>query len=584
MKKLLIAIVILVVACFVFAQPLQLSLTNLTQFVNQTGWRLFYANTDGDVTELALGANGTYLKSNGASSAPTWAAPSGSGDILQVWDVADGDVATPTIESGEYLDGGTATVDAASEGILLPRGANVASATAEGQISWDTDDDKLYVGDGAAVVEIAGSGMSSFIAEDGDGTEVSISNAEEWKFVEGNGINIDWTDVSNGSDADPFDLTFALKDGVAVSNWNLTTATITTSIQTTTPKTIAVAELDRLDGLAGIIVTDVTAVTDIEGTGLSIGGATLNWAAASTDLSDTADLLYEAELDDFSELQAQIADKTVVNEEDAVTWDALGTFDLGVTITTGDPFTLGVNRIDNGSDLLDGEQVGNDTIDNDSIDWGDMTDLTTDGAVSWGNVAAGELGNDSVINEDIDDDGNFVFTGNWDFGGGDLELPQGQTPDTDGDIDLDFTDGSVVIQHGAAHAELAGATDVVVGKLIHSFSATIFAPDGVNDVIPLKMIDDLEFPHGVVIVECLLQVGTDTNYTLTLQNYDDFDTINAGDGTIDAVAYTAGNDGEVTDTAITFGTIAAGQIIMMSIPSTDVDWIHIEVFYYEPIA
>jgi len=50
---------------------------------------------------------------------------------------------------------------------------------------------------------------------------------------------------------------------------------ITTSITTSTPKTITVAELDRLDGLAGIIVTDATAVTDLEGRSLTIGGATL---------------------------------------------------------------------------------------------------------------------------------------------------------------------------------------------------------------------------------------------------------------------------------------------------------------------
>lgn len=51
--------------------------TNLTSFVDQTAWRVFYSNTSGDVTELALGADGTYLKSNGATSAPTWATPSG---------------------------------------------------------------------------------------------------------------------------------------------------------------------------------------------------------------------------------------------------------------------------------------------------------------------------------------------------------------------------------------------------------------------------------------------------------------------------------------------------------------------------
>jgi hypothetical protein len=52
--------------------------TNLTSFVDQTAWRIFYSNTNGDVTELALGADGTYLKSNGATSAPTFATPSGT--------------------------------------------------------------------------------------------------------------------------------------------------------------------------------------------------------------------------------------------------------------------------------------------------------------------------------------------------------------------------------------------------------------------------------------------------------------------------------------------------------------------------
>lgn len=50
--------------------------TNLTSFVDQTAWRIFYSNTDGDITELALGSDGQYLKSNGASAAPSWATPS----------------------------------------------------------------------------------------------------------------------------------------------------------------------------------------------------------------------------------------------------------------------------------------------------------------------------------------------------------------------------------------------------------------------------------------------------------------------------------------------------------------------------
>lgn len=61
-----------------WAAPTGSGYTNLTSFVLQTPWRLFYSNTDGDVVELGFGADGEYLKSNGASSAPTWATPSGA--------------------------------------------------------------------------------------------------------------------------------------------------------------------------------------------------------------------------------------------------------------------------------------------------------------------------------------------------------------------------------------------------------------------------------------------------------------------------------------------------------------------------
>lgn len=58
--------------------------TNLTSFVAQTNWRVFYSNGSGDVTELALGADGTYLRSNGATAEPTFSTPSGSGDVSKV--------------------------------------------------------------------------------------------------------------------------------------------------------------------------------------------------------------------------------------------------------------------------------------------------------------------------------------------------------------------------------------------------------------------------------------------------------------------------------------------------------------------
>jgi hypothetical protein len=47
-------------------------------------WKVFYSNDTGVFTELALGADGTYLKSNGAAAAPTFAAISvGGGNVSQ---------------------------------------------------------------------------------------------------------------------------------------------------------------------------------------------------------------------------------------------------------------------------------------------------------------------------------------------------------------------------------------------------------------------------------------------------------------------------------------------------------------------
>ena len=54
--------------------------------------------------------------------------------------------------------------------------------------------------------------LTTFVVEDGDGTEVTISQGKEWKFVEGGGIDINWTDTSTGSDGDPFDLTISHVD------------------------------------------------------------------------------------------------------------------------------------------------------------------------------------------------------------------------------------------------------------------------------------------------------------------------------------------------------------------------------------
>ena len=74
--------------------------------------------------------------------------------------------------------------------------------------------------------------QQGFVLEDGDGDEVTINHsvssgvytAREVKFVEGGGIDINWTDTDNGTDGDPYDLTFT----VSVTSSDIAAGTLVT--------------------------------------------------------------------------------------------------------------------------------------------------------------------------------------------------------------------------------------------------------------------------------------------------------------------------------------------------------------------
>ena len=77
--------------------------TNLTQFIAQTAWRIFYSNTDGDVVELALGTTGKVLTTNGATSAPTWETPTLTAHNLL--SATHGDTTASTVARGDLVVG-----------------------------------------------------------------------------------------------------------------------------------------------------------------------------------------------------------------------------------------------------------------------------------------------------------------------------------------------------------------------------------------------------------------------------------------------------------------------------------------------
>ena len=88
--------------------------------------------------------------------------------------------------------------------------APTSPTPAQGQIYYNSGNDTVYTYDGSSWNAMASSSaMTAFILEDDDGTEVSVSQAEEIKFI-GSGITTNWTDTSDGSDSDPFDMTFTV--------------------------------------------------------------------------------------------------------------------------------------------------------------------------------------------------------------------------------------------------------------------------------------------------------------------------------------------------------------------------------------
>ena len=111
-------------------------------------------------------------------------------------------------DTQSFQTGGTARFNISDSGLQIGSGARVTT------INTGFSDNDTSLMTSAAIndrIESFGyiTSQMTFVLEDDDGTEVSISNAEEIKFHSGNtSIDINYSDISPGSDADPFDLDF----------------------------------------------------------------------------------------------------------------------------------------------------------------------------------------------------------------------------------------------------------------------------------------------------------------------------------------------------------------------------------------
>ena len=137
---------------------------------------------------------------------------------------------------------------------VLISGSNidVAEISASGVPTVDTEDNLLAITSEGFVKQILQANVagentmgSGFVLEDGDGTEVTITENQEVKFIEGsNKIDIDWTDTSNGTDGDPYDLTFDINaNNVFTAIDSSTVGTFTSSYADSASKALVTKDL-----------------------------------------------------------------------------------------------------------------------------------------------------------------------------------------------------------------------------------------------------------------------------------------------------------------------------------------------------
>ena len=197
-----------------------------TAILNDAGGTCTLSNIDLiDATTEATIENAIDTLSNltsvGTITTGTWNATA-IGQAYIAADAINGDkIADDSINSEHYVDGSIDTAHIADNQVTLGKMAGLARGNI---IVGDSNGDPSALGTGSqnqvltvdangdAVWAAAsgGGGMSNFILEDGAGTEVTVSDGKEVKFIEGGGIDITWSDTDNGTDADPYDLTFTV--------------------------------------------------------------------------------------------------------------------------------------------------------------------------------------------------------------------------------------------------------------------------------------------------------------------------------------------------------------------------------------
>jgi hypothetical protein len=183
--------------------------TNLTSFVAQTAWRIFYSDGSGDVQELALGSSGQVLTSNGATAAPTFETPSGGGLTVGTTTIASGTVGRLLFETAGNVLGEDAglsystandrlsligNIDGSANGVIY------ISGTGTGTLGTGITLDATNEAGGKAITLFSTGSSVSF----GAGAFAVYDGSTGYRMV----VSSSETRVGSGADLDAGDYTF----------------------------------------------------------------------------------------------------------------------------------------------------------------------------------------------------------------------------------------------------------------------------------------------------------------------------------------------------------------------------------------
>ena len=313
---------------------------------------------------------------------------------------------------------------------------------------------------------------------------------------------------------------------------------------------------------------------DVSGTYLAIvigndavDDAHINWGNL-TDLGEHGTVTWgnlgEGELADSSIVSADIKDDTIDSADYApdsidnehINWANLTDLDnQGVVVWgnlgEGELADSSVVSADIKDDTIDSGDYAADSIDEEHINWANMTDLGDLGVVTWGNLGEGELADDSIVSADIKDD----------------------TIDS-----ADYNADSIDDEHinWGSGANQIDQTDIPNGAKLYFFSATIFNPDGIQSTlgnITIFPIEAESFPNGITFTDLGIKTNAASNYTLLFQEWTAPTTYSSLLESVSTSSATeAEDDGTIANgTGGGAGDCNAGSILKVTLPTTDVD-------------